>query len=86
MGLIRTDNSTARVEWDRTRRVPKRIVSGGRRVNVVALAGRREEVAAFRPDRGPRVTYLLRTDRGAAALVFDVRRRAWYLESLDEAA
>lgn len=86
MGLIRTDATQARIEWDRRRRMPRRIFSGGRGMNVVALAGRREEVSAFRPDRGPRVTYLLETDRGQASLVFDLRRRAWYLESLDEAA
>ncbi len=76
----------ARVEWDRERRVPARVVAHGERFNVTALAGRRDELAAFPADRGPRVTYLLETDRGQASLVFDARRRSWYLEGLTRAA
>lgn len=86
MGLSRTDSTAARVQWDRRTQRPARIIAGGERINVVGLAGRRDEISAFRADRGPRVTYLLETDRGNASLVFDARRRSWHLEDLPRAA
>ena len=87
MGLPRiARGDTAHVDWDRSRRVPKRIVARGTTLRVTGLAGRREELAAFPADRGPRITYLLETDHGPATLVFDASRRAWYVEPLDRAA
>jgi hypothetical protein len=47
----------------------------------------RDERAAYPVERGPRVTYLLETDDGGqATLVFDGRRRRWYVEAIDSAA
>ena len=86
MGLNQPDSSHARVEWDHRRHRPARIVAGGERLRVVGLAGRRDELAAFRADRGPRITYVVETDKGQASLVFDARRRNWYLEDLAPAA
>lgn len=86
MGLAQTNSTEAKVDWDRRHERPSRITAGGERIRVVALAGRRDELSAFRADRGPRVTYLLDTDHGHASLVFDARRRSWYLEGLDRAA
>ena len=86
MGLAHTESTEARVDWDRRHERPARIIAGGERINVVGLAGRRDELSAFRADRGPRVTYLLETDRGQASLVFDARRRSCYLDALARAA
>ena len=86
MGLEPTRQPVARVKWDRRTQRPTRIVAGGGSLRVVGLTGRRDELAAFPAERGPRVTYLVDTDRGRAALVFDARRRAWFLEEVAKAA
>ncbi len=40
-----------------------------------------------RPSEGPRVTFVLRTDDGGrASVVFDGRRRRWFLEAVERAA
>ena len=47
----------------------------------------RDERSAYPADRGPRVTFVLRTDDGGrASVVFDGRRRRWYLEAVEAAA
>jgi hypothetical protein len=46
----------------------------------------RDETAAYPADRGPRMTFLVETDAGQASLVFDSRRRRWFVDALDEAA
>jgi hypothetical protein len=53
---------------------------------VRGLDAMRDETAAYPADRGPRVTYLLETDAGRASLVFDGRRRRWFVDAFDEAA
>jgi hypothetical protein len=53
---------------------------------VTALDAMRDETAAYPADRGPRITYLVETDAGLASLVFDGRRRRWFVDALDEAA
>ena len=57
-----------------------------RDLTVTALKAVRDEMAAYPAARGPRVTYLVATERGEASLVYDGRRRRWYLEAVDEAA
>ena len=83
MALVKIPPTRARVAWDARRARPARIVAGGRRLEVSALRGRRDEVSAFPAERGPRVTYLLGTDAGDVSLVFDPRRRAWYLDAVE---
>ena len=83
MALMKIEPTHARVAWDSRRARPARIVAGGRRLQVLALTGRRDELAAFPADRGPRVTYVLDTDGGEVALVFDARQRAWYIEAVE---
>jgi hypothetical protein len=53
---------------------------------VTGLDAMRDETAAYPADRGPRITYLVETDAGQASLVFDGRRRRWFVDALDEAA
>jgi hypothetical protein len=53
----------------------------------VELDAVRDERSAYPADRGPRVTFVLRIDDGGrASVVFDGRRRRWYLEALEQAA
>lgn len=86
MALTRIEPTPARVAWDARRARPVRIVAGTRRIRVLGVNGQRDELAAFRADRGPRITYHLATDAGEIALVFDARRRAWYIEAVEELA
>jgi hypothetical protein len=76
----------AHIRWDRRRSRPATVRWGQNRVSVIEVASHREELAAYPAARGPRVTYLLETDRGRASLVFDGRRRRWYVEAVDLAA
>jgi hypothetical protein len=43
-------------------------------------------MAAYPAARGPRVTFLVEATAGEASLVFDGRRRRWFVEALDQAA
>lgn len=83
MALVNIPPTRVRVAWDGRRARPARIIAHGRRLEVVGLRGRRDELSAFRPERGPRVTYLLDTSGGDISLVFDARRRAWYIEAVE---
>lgn len=87
MALTKITPVEARVSWDRRRARPSRVRWSGRQLGVTALDGVRDERSAYPAERGPRVTYLLRTDDGGqASLVFDGRRRRWYVEAIDRAA
>ena len=87
MALTKITPVEARVSWDRRRARPGRVRWGGYQVGVASLDGVRDERSAYPAERGPRVTYLLRTDdSGHASLVFDGRRRRWYVEAIDQAA
>jgi hypothetical protein len=76
----------ARVQWDRRTDRPASVNVGERRLTVTAVDSVRDEMSAYPRERGPRVTFLLETDGGQASLVFDARRRRWYLEALEAAA
>lgn len=87
MNLHTIPTSDARVRWDRRRRRPVSILWEGQRLDVVRLAAVRDERAAYRPARGPRVTYLVDTRGGGhLALVFDALRRRWSVEVAEPAA
>ena len=86
MALVKITPVSAQVRWDRSSNTPTTVQIGERRLIVTNVQAVRDEVAAFRPELGPRVTYLLRTDAGDASLVFDARRRRWFVEALDQAA
>jgi len=86
MALVKIPPVPARVEWDRSQERPRAVRIGQRRLTVTALDAIRDEMAAYPVDRGPRITFLLETDAGQASLVFDGRRRRWFVEALDQAA
>ena len=79
MALVQISPIEARVRWDRAADRPAEIRWNG--------AQHRVERSAYPADRGPRVTFVLRIDDGGrASVVFDGRRRRWYLEALEQAA
>jgi hypothetical protein len=86
MALTRISPTEAHVRWDRRHTRPTLIRLGDRELTVNAVDRVRDETAAYPAERGPRVTFLLETDRGQASLVFDARRRRWFVEALDPAA
>ena len=87
MAPIRIPPAEARVHWDRTARRPAVVRWPGHRLQVTDLDAVRDERSAYPADRGPRVTYHLRgADGSRATLVFDGRRRRWFVEVLDRAA
>lgn len=86
MALTKITPTEARVHWDRRRARPSTVRVAGRQLTVTSLDAIRDETAAYPADRGPRITYLVETDGGQASLVFDGRRRRWFVDALDEAA
>ena len=87
MALVKISPIEARVRWDRTADRPTEVSWQGRHLRIVDLDTVRDERAAYPADRGPRITFVLRTDDGGrASLVFDGRRRRWYLEAVEQAA
>lgn len=86
MALTKITPTEARVRWDRHRGRPAAVRVAGRQLTVTALDAVRDETAAYPAERGPRITYLVETDGGQASLIYDGRRRRWYVDALDEAA
>jgi hypothetical protein len=87
MALVQISPLPAHVRWDRFADRPGEVRWAGHSVRVVDLDAVRDERAAYPADRGPRVTYVLRTDDGGrASVVFDGAKRRWYLEALEPAA
>ncbi len=87
MALVKITPVEARVQWDRRADRPARVEWAGRALGVVGLARVRDELSAYPAAQGPRVTFLLETkDGGHASLIFDGRRRRWYVEAVDLAA
>lgn len=86
MALERISPLPARVRWDRAKAEPASVRLPNRDLTVTALKAVRDEMAAFPAARGPRITFLVETDAGDASLVYDGRRRRWYVEAIDRAA
>jgi hypothetical protein len=86
MTLDHDPPAPVRVSWDARNHRPRDVRIGSRQMRVTALDAVREESAAYRADRGPRVTFLVETDQGPASLVFDLRRRRWSVEVSEQAA
>ena len=87
MALVQISPIEAHVRWDRNADRPTEVRWNGQHHRVVELDAVRDERAAYPAGRGPRVTLLLRTDDGGrASVVFDGRRRRWFLEALEPAA
>lgn len=87
MALVHISPIEARVRWDRAAHRPTEVSWQGRHLRVIDLDAVRDERSAYPADRGPRVTFVLRTDDGGrASVVYDERRRRWFLEALERAA
>ena len=86
MALMQIPPRAVRVSWDRVHSRPQAVRIGDRRLRVTGLDAVRDETAAYPADRGPRITFLVATDQGPASLVYDARRRCWFVEALDRAA
>jgi hypothetical protein len=86
MALTKVSPIPARVRWDRTLARPRTVELADRQLTVRGLEAVRDETAAYPAERGPRITFLVETDAGQASLVFDGRRRRWFVEALDQAA
>jgi hypothetical protein len=87
MALVQITPVEAQVRWDRVADRPSEVRWNGHQLRVVELDAVRDERSAYPAGRGPRVTFLLRTDDGGrASIVFDGRRRRWFLEAVEQAA
>ena len=87
MALVHITPIEAEVRWDRDADRPAEVRWPGHQLRVVRLDTVRDERAAYPADRGPRVTFVLATDDGGrASVVFDGRRRRWFLEAVARAA
>jgi len=87
MALVQISPIEAHVRWDRQADRPSEVRWHGHHLKIVELDAVRDERSAYPADRGPRVTYVLRTeDGGRASVVFDGRRRRWFLEAVERAA
>jgi hypothetical protein len=87
MALVKISPIEAQVRWDRQADRPAAVGWSGQRHRVVELDAVRDERSAYPADRGPRVTFVVRTDDGGrASVVFDERRRRWFLEAIEAAA
>lgn len=87
MALVQISPAEARVRWDRSADRPASVRWGGGTIRIVDLDAVRDERSAYPAHRGPRVTYVLRTaEGGRASLVFDGRRRRWFVEAIEQAA
>ena len=87
MALVQISPIEAHVRWDRQTDRPSEVRWEGHHLRVVELDAIRDERSAYPAGRGPRVIFVLRTDDGGrASLVFDGRRRRWFLEAVERAA
>lgn len=85
MALIHVPPVAARVRWDRSSNRPAEVSWDGQHHQVIELDAVRDERAAYPAERGPRITYVVRTDDGGrASVAFDGRR--WTLEAVEQAA
>ena len=87
MAMISIAPVAASVAWDAARARPTRVRFSDRELRVTRLAAVRDERAAFPAGTGPRLRLVVETDAGEALeLIFDARRRRWFVDALDEAA
>ena len=87
MALISISPVAASVAWDSRGALPIRIRFGDRNLRVARLSAIRDERAAYPAGSGPRLTLVVESDAGEPLeLVFDARRRRWFVDALDFAA
>jgi hypothetical protein len=87
MALVQIPPVEAQVRWDHHAHRPTDIRWDGQHRRVIELDAVRDERSAYPAERGPRITFLLRTeDGGRASVAFDGRRGRWFLEAVEPAA
>lgn len=86
MAMTKITPTPARVAWDRRQDRPRSVRVGERQLVVTGIDSIRDETSAYPASSGPRVTFLIETDGGQASLVYDGRRRRWFVEALEAAA
>ena len=87
MALVQIKPIEAHVRWDRNAGRPSEVRWSGNHVLVTELDAVRDERSAYPADRGPRVTFVLRTTDGSrASIAFDGRQRRWFVEAVERAA
>jgi len=86
MAHIDSSQIPARVLWDRASDRPSRVRWGGRVMRVTRLASVRDELHAYPPERGPRLTMVVETASGSATLVFDASAKRWFVQRIGQAA
>lgn len=87
MALVSITPVAASVAWDARRAVPARVRFADRDLQVTRVGAVRDERAAYPAGSSPRLTVVVEVDSGEALeLVFDARRRRWFVDALDAAA
>jgi hypothetical protein len=87
MALVSISPVAATVAWDSRRSLPKRIQFADRDLRVVRVGAVRDERAAYPAGSSPRLTVVVEVESGESLeLVFDARRRRWFVDALDVAA
>jgi hypothetical protein len=87
MALVAITPVAASVDWDAQGTRPTRIRFGDREVVINRVATVRDERAAFPAASGPNLRVVVEADSGdTLELIFDVRRKRWFVDALDAAA
>ncbi len=87
MALVSITPVAASVGWDARHALPARVRFADRDLRIVRVGAVRDERAAYPAGSSPRLTVVVDVDSGESLeLVFDARRRRWYVDALDAAA
>ena len=87
LALVAITPVAASVDWDAQGTRPTRIRFGDRDVMDNRVSAVRDERAAFPAASGPNLRVVVEADSGdALELIFDVRRKRWFVDALDAAA
>lgn len=87
MALVSITPVAASVAWDARHALPARVRFADRDLRVIRVSAVRDERAAFPAGSSPRLTVVVDVDSGESLeLVFDARRRRWFVDALDTAA
>ena len=87
MALVSITPAAASVAWDARGAQPTRVRFGDRDLRIARLAAVRDERAAYPAGSSPRLMLVVDGVSGESLkLVFDTRRRRWFVDALDPAA
>jgi hypothetical protein len=87
MALVSITPVAASVAWDAHQTRPTRVRFGDRDLRLSRLTAVRDERSAYPVGSSPRLTLVVEAESGESLeLVFDARRRRWFVDALDAAA